>query len=726
MQRYLPRAAGTGFQQRKLTAAVLGTLALLASQGVVAEMAADVAAPAHAKETSPEMAQAEREAELPVITVSAGQSEIKRVSPEDLDSRSVANVQTILDEIPGVSYARSGGLGGQIVMRGFNSNTPRTLLLVDGERFRGRNTLEFNLIDPNQIERIEVLRGPGSSIYGPDAMVGVVNVITRKAKGDVNGPMTFTPLVRALEYNSASDMTSIRLEGQAVGNGLDMLVGASYRSANNYSSPDGAVPNSDFTVGQFDLRAGYQLQPGHRLELTLKAADTESGRAGGIGGVPGWPLVVQREDPLRERYARLAYSGRLESWGVEQLQASVYVRSLYSRLTTENRTQTNKLTLSENIVDGPVVYGGKVSALLPMGQHLLTVGTDFFHEMRKGAQSGSAVTTLSTGKTVITPVSQNSPDAQQTDVGLFAQLDYVFSDRWLAKFGGRLDYVKSQTETSPIISPALQPAYDRNRERTDRPVTGQFSLAYRWNDKLTLWGGAGTSFRVPSTIESFGSSRQGTGYNVPNPELRPEEGKTLEIGSRYNSERTHLDITLFDSRYTDFIVRTPITFNGLASYQYQNVGRARVRGIEFDGSQKITSVLRAYFNLAYVHGTDTQTDRPLAYLPPLNGRLGLRADLGNNGQFEPALRWAKGKHRLDTASERSTAGYAVLDLYWSKDVGRWFDRAGRTTLSVGISNVFDQRYRLATTVEDIRYPTSTTNPLLETGRAFSVSLKSDF
>lgn len=516
----------------------------------------------------------ERVTELPSVTVSAGQSEIKRISAESLDVRAVTNVQSVLQDIPGVAYSRSGGLGGQIVMRGFNSNTPRTLLLIDGERFRGRNTLEFNLIDPNQIERIEVLRGPGSAFYGPDAMVGVINVITRKAKGDVNGPLKFTPLLRALEYNSTNDMTSVRLEGQAVGNGLDALVGMSYRSANNYSSPDGPIPNSDFTVGQFDLRAGYQVQPGHRLELTLKAADTESGRAGGIGGVPGSPLVVQREDPLRERYARVAYSGRLEDWNVAQLNASLYVRSLYSRLTTENRTQSNKLTVSENIVDGPVVYGGKLSALMPVGRHLLTVGTDFFHEVRKGAQSGSAVTTLSTGKTVVTPVSQNSPDAEQTDIGLFAQLDVTLSDAWSAKFGGRMDYVKSQTETSPIISPTLQSAYDRNREQTDLPLTGQFSLAYRWNDQLTLWTGAGSSFRVPSTIESFGSSRQGTGYNVPNPELRPEEGRTLEFGSRYSAKDSRLDVTLFDSRYTNFIVRAPITFNGLASYQNQNVGSA--------------------------------------------------------------------------------------------------------------------------------------------------------
>lgn len=661
-----------------------------------------------------------------VVTATARQVEIKTITAADIERRSPANVQSVLQDVPGVSYSRSGGLGGQVVMRGFNSNTPRTLLLIDGERFRGRNTLEFNLIDPNQVERIEVLRGPGSVFYGPDAMVGVVNVITRRASGDVEGPPTFTPLLRALAYESPSDMTSVRIEGQFTGNGLDALLGLSYRTAGDFSSPEGAIPNSDFMVGQFDLRAGYRIQPGHRLELTLKAAEAQSGRAGGIGGVPGSPLVVQREDPLRERYARLAYTGRLEDWGVEQVKASVYVRDLYSRLTTENRTQTNRLTASENIVDGPVVYGGRLSALVPFGAHLLTLGADYFHERRKGARSGSAVTTLSTGTTVMAPVSQNSPDAEQADLGLFGQFDYVLTPAWSAKLGGRIDHVRSRTETSPIISPLLQPAYERNRERTDRPQTGEFSLAYRWNESLTLWAGAGTAFRVPSTIESFGSSRQGTGYNVPNPELRPEKGKSLEIGLRYSGAAGRLEATLFDSRYKDFIARAPVTFNGLASYQNQNVGSARVRGVEVDGGWQIGRSLHAYFDLAFLHGKDTQTNQPLPYLPPLNGRLGLQANLGGAGNLEPVVRWSRDKRRIDATTERPTGGYAVLDLHWSGDVGRWLHRAGRTMFSAGIGNLFDRAYRLASTVEDIRYPLSASNPLLEPGRTFTLSLNSEF
>lgn len=669
---------------------------------------------------------AEDVTELAPLTVSARQIEIKQIGAEVIETRSPANVQSVLQEVPGVSYSRAGGLGGQVVMRGFNSNTPRTLLLIDGERFRGRNTLEFNLIDPNQIARVEVLRGPGSAFYGPDAMVGVINVITRRAKGDVNGPLRFTPLLRALEYNSANNMGAMRVEGQLVGNGIDAQLGMSYRTAGDMHAPGGDIPNSDFAVGQFDLRAGYKIEPGHRLELTLKSADTESGRAGGIGGVPGAPLVVQREDPLRERYARLAYSGRLDAWGVEQLNASLYVRNLYSRLTTENRTQNNRLAVSENIVDGPTVFGGKLSALIPVASHALTVGVDFFHEARKGARSGSTVTTLSTGKTTVTPVTQNSPDAEQTNVGVFAQIDYELSSKWSAKLGGRVDYVRSGTETSPVISPQLLPAYERNQERVDTPLTAEASVAYLWNDNLTLWAGVGNSFRVPSTIESFGSSRQGTGYNIPNPDLRPERGTTVELGTRISGRNTRFDMTMFESSYTDFIVRTPVTFSGLASYQYQNVGNALVRGLELDGSWQVNSSVLGYFDLAYLHGTDPQTKQPLSYLPPLNGRLGLRAHLATAGQVETVLRWSRGKHRINTSAERATGGYALLDLYWSKDMGRWLNRDGRTTLGIGLTNVFDRKYRLASTVEDIRYPVSSTNPLLEPGRSLAVSIKSDF
>lgn len=120
------------------------------------------------------------------------------IDAKKIAERPGANVQSLLSELPGVEFARSGGLGGQVSMRGFRSNEGRTVLTIDGERFRGRSVLEYQLIDPNAIERIEVVRGPVSALYGADAMNGVVNIVTRRAKGDINKPFELSASVKAV------------------------------------------------------------------------------------------------------------------------------------------------------------------------------------------------------------------------------------------------------------------------------------------------------------------------------------------------------------------------------------------------------------------------------------------------------------------------------------------------------------------------------------------------
>ncbi|MEO5703287.1 MAG: TonB-dependent receptor plug domain-containing protein, partial [Gammaproteobacteria bacterium] len=231
------------------------------------------------------------------------------ITREEIAARNARTTLDLLEQVPGVSLSRAGGIEGQVTMRGFNSNDARTLLLIDGDRFRGRTGLEYTLLDPNQIERIEVIRGPASSLYGPDALAGVINIITRRATGDIEGPFRLTSRLRALEYSSVNSLYGGRVELEGLGNKMDLLLGVNSRTADDYASPQGKVPNSDFETLSTDLRLGYTPIPGHRFELTTKYAQVEAGRAGGISGAPGAPFVRRREDPLQEQFIKLSYAG---------------------------------------------------------------------------------------------------------------------------------------------------------------------------------------------------------------------------------------------------------------------------------------------------------------------------------------------------------------------------------------------------------------------------------
>lgn len=688
---------------------------------------ARTALPEHQTATLPDVNVTATRSEQAVDSVSKSVSIITR---EQIVTRNPRSIQELLEEIPGVSLSRASGLNGQIVMRGSNSNDPRTVLYIDGDRFRGRNTLEYTLLDPNQIERIEVVRGPASSLYGPDAMTGIVNIITRRAKGNVNEPFKLTPRLAGLNANSANNLLGGRVELEGTGNGVDMLLGLNARHADDYKSPQGTIPNSDFKTLSGDLRLGYSPNADHRFELSAKQAEVETGRAGGIGGVPGAPLLKLREEPIREGFLKLGYQGKNPGLGFAQADASLYARKLYTHISVENRTTANRLVQSENWVDGPVIIGGKLIGVRPWGANLLTTGVDFFHEDRKGTEQASTTTNFNAAGVVTSTTAsaraQNVPDATQTDIGLFAHNDWEPAPQWTVSSGIRVDFIRTKSDTSPVPHPSLQQAFDNANKNSDTPVTGSLGVIYRPWQTLHFTANAGKAFRAPGTFESFGSSRQGTGFLVPNPALQSEEALVYEIGARIRLPKLSANLTVFDNDYSNLIVTRPVVFLGTNSTQRQNVGAAHLRGVEVDAMWKFADQWQTSMNAAWLRGTDTVGNLPLPYIPPLNGQFALRYNAPAGYFIEGVGKWSLRKTRINNTQERETAGFGVLNLYAGADLWKLSSGLPKMRLIVGIENVLDKTYRQPTTVENINFARSNTNSLLEPGRALSISLNSTF
>lgn len=182
-------------------------------------------------------------AEQSLSTISKSVSVIEN---ETIERRQSTNIPQLMDQEPGVSFAPDGMQSGQVVIRGFSTQNFRAPLFINGDRFRGRNTLEYTLLDPNQVERIEIIRGPASSLYGTDSFGGIINVITKRATGDVNAPFHMTDSYYKTEYQSANEGFANRLQLGGVGDGFDILLGLNYRDGNNYESAEGIIPNSDY------------------------------------------------------------------------------------------------------------------------------------------------------------------------------------------------------------------------------------------------------------------------------------------------------------------------------------------------------------------------------------------------------------------------------------------------------------------------------------------------
>ena len=449
---------------------------------------------------------------------------ISVVDKKTLSERPGANgIQAALEEVPGIQFARSGGLGGQLVVRGFNSNQSRSILTVDGDRYRGRTTLEFNMFDPNAIERIEVIRGPASALYGADAMNGVVNIVTRRAKADPDQPFTLTPRVRSLEFGSVNNMRGTRLELSGGGQGFDVLIGASARKANDYDTPAGHAKNSEYESQGLDYNIGYRPTSDSRWEISGRYQKVSTGRAGGLGAAPGLPIQEVTEDPIVERYTRLAYQGKNFGKVADTLDASLYVRQFKTDIYQANRSNP-AVTVSPHLkVYTPTVWGGHLIAMKGVGNHLISYGSDFFRENFAGRERQIPETNPASGAVIGQSTWQTiDRHSWQTNVGAFISDEWQTTDRLMLTGALRYDWVNVRIgHAIPGENPAQTTEFGDHPGNRETAWTGNLGAVYKLTPIWSLATNVSHSFRAPSGNELTMTSTAGTITTLPTPNLKP-------------------------------------------------------------------------------------------------------------------------------------------------------------------------------------------------------------
>ena len=663
------------------------------------------------------------------------------VDRAQIEATSPTGMLDVLASVPGVSIARSGGIGGQIYLRGFSSNSFRSPMFIDGDRFRGRNTLQLNYLAPEEVERVEVIRGPGSVIYGSEALTGLVNIVTRSYTGDTSGPFRFTGGGWSAGYGSAANSASTYDWVKGAGQGFDFIGGFAGRWGGDYQTSLGKVPNSDYQSVGGNIKLGYTPDIGQRLELSLRSYSEVDGRAGGVGGAPGAPYLQVRQDPNQVHSARIAYTGELDGL-VKHVESSFYVNYFDTKLSTINNTINaagiaTRTVKSTSHVIGPLMIGGRSQAEIPWlsswGATKTTFGLDGFREARPGSDSTSETitrnaTTGAVTSDVVSPYTKQGPDTTQSNIGAFVLHEWKPIQALTLSAGGRFDWFNTTTDTSPLssaIPASVKAAYSSNTNVDQTAPTGSVGFVYAILPNVDLLGNVATSFREPTNSELYAV----TATQLPNPDLKPESGVTYEGGARFHTANAELKVTAFDTHYENFLQTVAVTFNGVSGYtQSQNVGKAAVTGVELEARWQVTPTVNIFTNVAQLRGTNTVTDTPLPFLAPYRGRVGIQyADPNGAYSILGVVDWAASKTRIDPAQEFQTAGYAIPKLYATLQLGQLVSpQLGDTKLVLGLENIFNTAYVDASTFVNRSYPRSFTNPLVETGRNVSVKLQHTF
>lgn len=645
----------------------------------------------------------------------------------DIDRVNTSSTLDLLSRVPNATVSRSGGIAGTIFLRGLNTNDMRVPMFIDGDRFRGRNTLQFMLISPTEIEQVEVVRGPNSSRFGSDGLGGLINFVTKRAHGNLTQPFTLNGGEASVTYRSNGHGIQSNVAVEGAGDGFDLRAYATTRRAGNYDSATGEVPNSDFRGVGGGIVLGYMPDATQRIEASARLASVEDGAA---GTVPPYPASSTRRDPNRIKQGRLAYTGEFDGV-IRQLKASVYVNEFNTSMAAHNQTNPARVVDTYSNVIGPVVYGGSVAATVPWADTETTFGMDFMHERRPGSESRSDTTVRAadgTTTTTGTNYTKTGPNQYQTNVGAFLTSAWKLTPKWTATAGGRFDWFRSDVDLDALPSQNLLQAFRAAQNSTQTAATGSLGLSYKATEIIELLGSVGTSFRMPWTSEMFSAAYTGTSYTIPNPDLKPERATNMEVGGRLHLERATVNLTVFRSNYRDFLENTVTTYQGLPATQRSNVGEARIQGLELDWRWQMTRQINLYGNASYLHATNRTTGRPLASIAPMSGLMGVQY-VGANEAYALSgeLQWAKGQSRYDARSEYPASGFGVVNLYAQFQLDRLgMPQLGNTQLVFGVNNLFDNAYRTAATSSNVAYAMTNLNPLLEPGRSVSLTLRTRF
>ena len=631
------------------------------------------------------------EEELPTRSVSV-------VKQEDiLGKGGSGGVQGLLESVPGIMYSRSGGVGGQISVRGMNSNNSRSIIAIDGVRVTGRSTLEFNMIDPNSLDSIEIIRGSASSLYGSNAINGVINFKTRRFRGNVDDPFSMDVKIRALEFNSVNAGFGSRVELLGGGDGWDILLGIHGRKGDDFRTPEGIAENSKYQSYGTDFNIGYTVGD-VRYYTQGKFQKVNTNNAGGIHAKPGsYYGIIRNEDPMYEYYLR----GGAEVYNLgiaDKLDTYLYWRHYDTDLWIDRRSIGEKSI--HQLVHNTNQVGGALNFNKEINKHSLSYGLSVL--------SAISPTPVKQINLVTNQEITSSRSTSSTEIAAYVKDDYRFNEDLILSGSLRYDYILTQIGSDKFTNETQEMTdfLNNNKKKTTGALTGSVGALYYLNNKVALIANVSQNFKSPGTAGLFPSST-----TEANHDLKSEYAQTYEIGGRYQENNHYGSLVFFRTDYTDMIQNVSV---GDGKIQPQNIGKAYIQGIEFESHHRIMRNWLVDIVAAYNYGQDKTANKPLAYIAPLYGNLslGYEFDWGYVKWIQKAY---LGKNRIDTSQERKTRSYSITDINVGVDLA-YFDKNWKDMqLAFGVENLFNQKGRNPTTAEDIAYDRALTNPLLEPG-----------
>lgn len=689
----------------------------------------------------------------------------------DIERRLPADETDLFKDEPDVAAARDLRRFGttRVNIRGIEDN--RVVQMVDGVRmpdfYNSGGPTNFTMSAPlgasiDFLKRVEILRGPASSLYGSDTIGGVVGYLTLDPTDLLTGDKQTALRYRA-GYTSANEGLTNTLIGAWRGESMEAMLGYSRtdaREIDNQGTVD-TVSSTRTTPNPQDIRdqgllAKFAMRPaaGHRLAFTVEGREQDSDvTVSRLAASLPKVTAMRGDDRARRVRGSVEWEHKPQTAFYDRLTTRVYHQDSDTRNTnSQNRSNTgascsasagtgNHCVVDQDFRFYQVAVGASgqfESGFKAWGKdHLLTYGIDL-SRVKTDEVRDALVRNLTTGTTTKSLGGDTFPLRDfaigHTDTaGIFVQDEIAgLADGRLTLMPGlRYDWRRLTPRVDALAQQVLTAINRSAVEKSASALSPKLGALWRIDPAYSLYGQVVRGFRAPNYDEVNGAFRNAVqGYgSSPNPDLDPETSTGVEMGLKLHLQRVRGQFSMYDNRYKNFIENMrlncpadPRCISGLSrTFMYVNQSRARIYGAEARAAWDVVPGWKVDGAIAYAHGENETANRPLNSVEPLRASLGLVRDAGAWGA-EARLRAARAISRTDDGNGAwfRPAGYGVTDM------AIWWRPAKNVQLNLAVNNLFDKKYWLWSDIRQADAP----NPAgvdfySQPGRSLALSVKID-
>lgn len=673
---------------------------------------------------------------------------ISVISSDEMDQLVVSDLNQIFKNEPGVEITGRSGKSQNIVVRGMGGD--RVLIVKDGMRLNegygadGLNDIVGRgFLETDTLKQVEVAKGGYSSLYGSDALAGIVVFVTKDASDYLEDGQTFGGNVR-VGYAQITDQDNIGGTLAGLLGDTEHVLSATLRDGVEEENFYDTTEPFEIDSTSVFYKGKWNVTPQDAFSLTAdyweqqSAGDSADGLLFYFRGLApyGYNITAENTETTKTNQSYKIGFKTEQAWTLyDEAQLAFYY----------NKAEQEDIEYGQLDINAPLfsvfevrdmwktgiyeqeTWGFLSNAVKAVGDmHVFGYGLDV--EQTTSLRSTHEYR-VANNVVTLDSYSNQFPKNEVFRAGFFVNDQMTFLDGDLIVTpGARLDIYNMDPNG------ALKTNGDPFREFDESHVSFNLGALYHFSDRLTGFAQYGQGFKAPSFdlayAEHYNQPTSSYIYEIiPSDDLDPEESSTWEVGLRghlgpisYSGVYYHSDFTNFltvglVSSTTVFAGTPPVFSHVHEVYQYQNIDSVTIQGVEGSAYYYATSFLTLYGNASWQDGTDDTTGDYIRTITPLGGSLGV-SWVEDNWSTDVILRWAADMDKVN-AGELKTPGYNVVD--WTFEY-RFNDRA---SLNLAVNNLLDQEYVRHLNVAG-HASSQNVDYFTEAGRNLSVRLKARF